>query len=367
MTLNYRNLLVYKHFSFLSFDFSFSHKLRFYSHVSRFNNHNKTRKPNSYLLSLRNECTSLPRIYISLSKIRLSLLVVATSSAGYLIAPGPATFSITQFTATTVGTFLCAGAANTLNQILEIHYDSLMTRTCKRVLVKGLITPKHALFFAGACSVSGISLLYFGVNLIAALFGTFNIMLYAFVYTPMKRYSLYNNWLGAIVGAIPPLLGWSAATGRLSTNMLILGALLFAWQFPHTASLGHYRRNDYSNANYKMMSVVDPQMNFRVGFRYSILLTPISITAPIMGVTNYWFIADSLLLNLAMAWFGWKFYNKQDNKSSYILFRYTLIYLPLLLMLMVVNKKVIPGENYIQTMSNNNSINNFDLETDLKN
>ena len=275
------------------------------------------------------------RVYMNLSKFRLSLLVVSTAVSGYLIAPCTLGTGIIW---TIAGTGLCAASANSLNQLFERSYDSEMSRTSNRMLVQGIISPLHAGCFSLSAGALGTAMLYFTLNELTACLGLFNIILYAFIYTPMKRFSIYNTWVGSAVGAIPPLMGWAAATGTLSAQAFVLSAILFAWQFPHIASLSWYTRSDYSKARYTMMSLKNPEMNFKVGLRYSLLMFPLCCTAPLLGVTTYWFVIDSLLPNVLLSWFGWRFYRERSNDSARKLFRVTLLHLPLIMMLLVIDK-----------------------------
>ena len=275
------------------------------------------------------------RVYMSLSKFRLSLLVVSTAVSGYIIAPCTIGTGVIW---TIAGTGLCAAAANSLNQLFERSYDSEMSRTSNRMLVQGIISPLHACCFSLTAGALGTYILFITLNELTACLGLFNILLYAFVYTPMKRFSIYNTWVGSAVGAIPPLMGWVAATGTLSAQAVVLPAILFAWQFPHIASLSWYTRRDYSKARYTMMSLMDPEMNFKIGLRYSLLMFPLCCTAPLLGVTTYWFAIDSLLPNALLSWFGWRFYRERSNDSARKLFRVTLLHLPLVMMLLIINK-----------------------------
>ena len=280
------------------------------------------------------------RVYMSLSKFRLSLLVVSTAVSGYIIAPCTIGIGIVW---TALGTGLCAASANSLNQLFERSYDSQMSRTSNRMLVQGIISPLHACCFSLSTGALGTSILFFSLNQLTASLGLFNILLYAFAYTPMKRFTVYNTWVGSAVGAIPPLMGWVAATGTLSPQAFVLSAILFSWQFPHIASLSWYTRSDYSKARYTMMSLKDPEMNFKLGLRYSLLMLPLCCTAPLLGVTTYWFAIDSLLPNALLTWFGWRFYRERTNDSARKLFRITLLHLPLVMMLLIINKsRVLP-------------------------
>ncbi|KFM69928.1 Protoheme IX farnesyltransferase, mitochondrial, partial [Stegodyphus mimosarum] len=213
---------------------------------------------------------SIPRYYKSLSKFRLTGLVVFTTLIGYSMAPGP--FEPISMICLTVGTGFASAAANAVNQILEVPYDSQMERTKHRVLISGVLTPLHAFMFA-ACSASlGLSVLYFGTNALTAALGATNLILYTSIYTPLKRCSIVNTWLGSIVGAIPPLMGWAACCGTLSSGALLMGAILYAWQFPHFNALSWNLRPDYSRAGYRMTSVIDPGLCRRSSLRHSIAL-----------------------------------------------------------------------------------------------
>ncbi len=207
----------------------------------------------------------LPKHYLMLSKSRLTLLVSITSAAGYGLACS--SFDPVIFTISTLGVALTSASANTVNQILEVPFDSQMNRTRNRVLVKGMLTPWHAFGFALASGASGALILYQAVNPLASMLAVTNLLLYTSVYTPMKRLSIYNTWVGSVVGALPPLIGWVSATGTLDLGALVLGGILYTWQFPHFNSLSWNLRPDYSRAGYRMMSVTDPDLCKRVALR----------------------------------------------------------------------------------------------------
>ncbi|XP_055331440.1 protoheme IX farnesyltransferase, mitochondrial-like [Paramacrobiotus metropolitanus] len=271
-----------------------------------------------------------------LSKSRLTGLVVATTMSGYAMAPGvisPSTLALV-----TVGTALTSSAANSFNQFLEIPYDSQMTRTRNRVLVKGVISPLHAVTFGLVSGVAGIATLAAGVNPITACLGAANLMLYASIYTPMKRVSIANTWIGAVVGAIPPIMGWTACTGSIDTGALILGGILYCWQFPHFNALSWNLRGDYSRAGYRMMCVTDPGLCRRTSLRHSVLLSGLCFLSPVVGLTTWMFALDSLPLNLYMMYLCYRFYESADSQTSRKLFRYSLIYLPSLMILMFISK-----------------------------
>jgi len=163
--------------------------------------------------------------YSKLSKARLSALVTLTATAGYIMAPGP----LVPYTlaCTTVGTFFCSASANSFNQFFEVPYDCQMARTKDRVLVRAMLRPLNSVYFGTISGLLGCTLLATMVNVPTACLGLANIILYAGVYTPSKRISIANTWIGAVVGAIPPIMGWIACTGSWDLNSLILAGMLF--------------------------------------------------------------------------------------------------------------------------------------------
>ena len=217
------------------------------------------------------ELKKLPKHYLMLSKSNLTLLVSLTSAAGYGLActsMSTASFSPSILVLSTVGVALTSASANTINQILEVPFDSQMVRTRNRVLVRGLISPWHAMGFAVASGIGGSAMLWYFVNPLASMLSLFTLILYTSIYTPMKRLSIYNTWVGSIVGAIPPIIGWTSATSQLDVGSLVLAGVLYTWQFPHFNALSWNLRKDYSQAGYRMLSVTDPELCKRVALRY---------------------------------------------------------------------------------------------------
>ncbi|XP_055923814.1 protoheme IX farnesyltransferase, mitochondrial [Eupeodes corollae] len=283
------------------------------------------------------EAVSLVSNYKKLSKFRLTSLVVITSMAGYAMAP--AAFDPTTFALCSLGTGLMSAAANSVNQYHEVPFDSQMSRTKNRVLVTGQLTPAHAIGFAVISATTGLGMLYFGVNGLTAALGAGNLFLYTSIYTPMKRISILNTWIGSFVGAIPPLMGWAGCAGTLDTGAWILAGLLYAWQFPHFNALSWNLRPDYSRAGYRMMSVTNPALCRRTALRYTGAIAILSVAAPLLDVTNPWFALETLPLNAYFCYLAWKFYQKSDSGSSRKLFHFSLIHLPALMVLFLLNKK----------------------------
>lgn len=303
-------------------------------------------------------------LYKALSKFRLSSLVILTAMGGYTMVPPDAvtlaadtfasvspgllpsstTFSLPTLLSTAAGTLLCAASTNTVNQIVEAPYDAQMARTRGRPLVRRIVTPFHAAAFAGLTGTAGVGILACFVNPLTAGLGLANVLLYALVYTPLKRVSIVNTWVGAVVGAIPPLMGWSAVVNSIDPvtqpGAWILFFVVFAWQFPHFNSFAHTHRRDYAKAGYRMMSVTDPKLNARVALRYALLFFPLcSYVIPAVGLTSWSFAAWSLAPNLLMAAPAWEFWKARTDKAAKRLFWASLVHMPLLLVLMMVTKK----------------------------
>ncbi|XP_015171674.1 PREDICTED: protoheme IX farnesyltransferase, mitochondrial isoform X1 [Polistes dominula] len=310
------------------------------------------------------EFAHLHKYCLKLSKIRLTSLVVITTMGGYAIAPGM--FDLYTFTMCSVGTALVSSAANAVNQFFEVPFDAQMSRTKNRVLVRGQLTPVHAVLFATLSGVTGLTILYSQVNPITAMLGAINLVLYTLIYTPMKRISILNTWVGSIVGAIPPLMGWAGCTGDImAPGAWIMSGLLYAWQFPHFNALSWNLRPDYSRAGYRMMSVTNPNLCRKTALRYTAALMGLSYLAPVLDVTNWYFAAMSTPLNSYFLYLAWKFYQNSDSASSRKLFRFSLVYLPVLMILLLVNKKYwFIGKKKTDTVTNDE---NYQKETFLSN
>lgn len=317
--------------------------------------------------------TSLRRklaAFLALTKPRLSFLILLTTTSAYgmypissLLTLDPAmtplptlSTSTLTFIYLTTGTFLSCCSANTLNMMFEPQYDALMSRTRNRPLVRGLVSRRAALLFAMGTAAVGLGLLYIGTNPTTTALSAANIALYAFVYTPLKRISVINTWVGAIVGGIPPLMGWVAAAGQTATtghdtwrDMLfseesiggwLLGGILFAWQFPHFNALSHLIREEYKAAGYRMLCWVNPARNARVALRYSVLMFPFSIGLWWVGVVGHGFLVGSTVANGWLVREAYRFWRHQGAQGTARgLFWASIWQLPILLVGGLVTKK----------------------------
>ncbi|CAJ0957551.1 unnamed protein product, partial [Mesorhabditis belari] len=280
--------------------------------------------------------------YLQLSKSKLTMLITSTAAAGYLVGTGP--ISVPALLACSAGTALLSAAANACNQLLEAPYDAQMKRTQSRVLVVHRFSPLHALTFAGVTSAVGCGLLYSVCNPITAYLGAVNFLLYAGVYTPLKRMHIGCTWAGALVGAIPPLMGYAAASGTLDMASLCLAGILFSWQFPHFNGLSWNLRPDYSKAGYRVMCVTNERLCRVTSLRHSLALVGLcSIAAPLTGLTTVSFAIDSLPINALLVYLSYKFYKAPDSKNSRKLFFFSLLYLPVIMLLMVIGSMSSPG------------------------
>ncbi|XP_030630427.1 protoheme IX farnesyltransferase, mitochondrial [Chanos chanos] len=286
---------------------------------------------------LRVDYGDLPGIYARLSKIKLTALVVTTAAAGYAMAPVP--FDPVCFLLASIGTGLASCTANSINQYFEVPFDSNMNRTKNRPLVRGQISPLHAVSFALACGIPGVTLLTFAVNPLTGFLGALNIFLYTCCYTPLKRLSITNTWVGAVVGAIPPIMGWTAATGTLDPGALLLGGFLYSWQFPHFNALSWNLREDYSRGGYRMMSVTHPALCKRVALRHSLALIALPGLGPALDVTTWTFPLISLPINLYISYLALCFYRHGNRQNARKLFFCSLWHLPMLLLLALTCKK----------------------------
>uniref|UniRef100_H2Z6I3 Protoheme IX farnesyltransferase, mitochondrial n=1 Tax=Ciona savignyi TaxID=51511 RepID=H2Z6I3_CIOSA len=290
-----------------------------------------------------------PLVYASLSKWYLTWFVVMTADAGYCLAPVP--FEQSTFLLVTLGTALCSCSANTLNQIAEVPYDAQMDRTRNRPLVKGIISPLHAFLFAVVTGSTGVACLYQGVNGLTAALGFTNLALYAGVYTALKRKHWFNTWVGAVVGSIPPLMGWTAATGSLDSGAMIFAGILYAWQFPHFYALAWRRRGDYARGSYHMLPLSHPTATKYVVLFHTGLLWSLCLAAPVTGVTTLWFVAMSTPINLWLSYKSYRFHRETNSNSALQLYKCSLYYLLLISLALVVDRKVL---SKMLTKDNNN-------------
>ncbi|RKO95546.1 UbiA prenyltransferase, partial [Caulochytrium protostelioides] len=218
-------------------------------------------------------------------------------------------------------------------------FDAQMRRTRQRPVVRHAMLPHHAFAFAAVSGFSGVALLCATVNPVVAALGLANIVLYAGVYTWTKRVSIVNTWVGAVVGAIPPMMGWAACTGGLEPGAWLLAGVLYAWQFPHFNALAWSLREDYFKAGYRMAVVSNIGLNARVAFRYAVVLLPLSFGAVALDLVTPWFALTSGVLNVAFIEAAWRFLKTSNKATAKTLFFRSLIFLPAWCILLMFHKK----------------------------
>ena len=278
----------------------------------------------------------LPELF----KVRLTSLVLLTTLVGFYLGQrgGMNWFSLVN---TLMGTGLLACGASALNQYLERDFDALMERTEGRPLPAGRIQPHTVLLIGGVISVCGLLWLAFGSNLLTAVLGAVTLISYLFIYTPLKRKSELNTVVGAIPGALPPLMGWTGARGDLSIEGWALFAILFFWQLPHFLAIAWMYREDYARGGFVMLPMVD-QDGSRTGrsaVSHTLGLLPVSLSPFIFHVSGLLYFFGALALGLAFLWCATRFMRRMDRISARRLFFASILYLPLLLGLMVFDKR----------------------------
>jgi len=282
---------------------------------------------------------SLLKAYSDLSKARLSALVVATTAAGFLAAGGP----LTTMTAACAGTMLCSSSAAAFNQIFEVDRDSQMKRTQQRPLVKGTLSAGHATLAASVWGISGTGILALGTDPYTTALGAANIMLYAGLYTYMKPRTVWNTWVGAVVGAIPPVMGWSAATGGsvLDVEAMLLYGTLYYWQLPHFMALSYMHRVDYARGGFEMVPVKEENGDetSKIIVRNAWLLSTIPVLSTLTNVTSSMFALEGFLLNGYALHVAYQFRYDRTNAKARKIFLTSLWYLPSFLVLFLLHAK----------------------------
>jgi protoheme IX farnesyltransferase len=283
---------------------------------------------------------STAAVLSELFKMRLTILVLLTTFVGFDLGwRGPMDLGLMLHTM--LGTALLAAGASALNQLLERDYDAKMRRTRDRPLPSGRITPEAALLIGGVCAGAGLICLALTVNPLTAWLGALTLASYLFVYTPLKRITTLNTAIGAIPGALPPLMGWTAARGEVTGEGWSLFAILFFWQLPHFLAIAWMYREDYARAGFVMLPVIDPT-GARTGkqaLSHTLGLLPVSLCPFIFGLAGPVYLAGALALGAGFLWCAWQFSRRISVAGARRLFYASILYLPLLLSLLVINKK----------------------------
>jgi protoheme IX farnesyltransferase len=278
-------------------------------------------------------------VYADLIKARLTFLVVLTTLVGfYLGSVGPVNYLLMIHAV--LGTALVASGAAALNQLLEREHDAKMRRTKNRPLPSGRLQPATVMVFGGVCACAGLLDLALAVNLTTSVIGAISLLSYLFIYTPLKRITWLNTAVGAVPGALPPLMGWTAARGELSREGWALFAILAFWQLPHFLAIAWMYREEYEKAGFKMLPGIDPQghRTGRQAVSHTLGLLPVSLCPFLFHVTGPVYLAGALVLGLAFLWFAAQFARHMTIPRARQLFFVSILYLPLLLGMMDLDK-----------------------------
>ncbi len=282
---------------------------------------------------------TIVRDYLELSKARIVFMILITTGAGYLLA---GVFDWFGFINTLVGTALVAGGTNALNQWWERNLDSQMARTRKRPIPSGRIGLVPALIYSISISIAGIVYLAVLVNPLASLLVFLTLVSYVFIYTPMKTRTTWCTLIGAVPGAMPPLIGWAGATGSLSLAAWLMFGLMFLWQMPHFLAIAWIYRDDYSRAGFDIVSVGDGdgRRTSRQAFFYSLALLAVSVLPWLFGVANLAYFAGALLSGGALLWLSGEFARTRTMQSAKRLFMMSNLYLIVMMALLLAGSTI---------------------------
>jgi len=276
--------------------------------------------------------------YLELTKPRITSLIVLTSAAGFCLASRSVDY-VALLSAMTGIALLSSGIA-TLNQYMERDLDGLMRRTADRPLPSGKLAPWEALWFGVGLTVLAEVYLAVLVNPLTALLGLFVIAGYLFGYTPLKTRTSLSTMVGAFPGAVPPLIGWTAARGELSVEAWVLFAILFLWQFPHFLAIAWMYREDYGRAGILMLPVVEPEgrVTGQQIVAYTVMLLPVSLLPTALGISGRVYFYGAIVLGLLFLYSSIRAAFSQSRQQARRLLLASVLYLPLLFILMVLNR-----------------------------
>jgi len=288
------------------------------------------------------------RHYIALTKPRVTWLIMMSAGIGYFFGlPNASSWPeflghihLLSLLNTIVGTALIASGTAALNQWFERDADRKMRRTAGRPLPLGRLTPRSALAFGAALSVAGFLELWLGVNLLSGSIGAFTLAMYLFLYTPLKQRTWWSTTVGAIPGAMPPMIGYAAAAGTLTVEAWILAAILFLWQFPHFYAIAWMYKEDYAQAGIRMLPVVEPdcRSTARQMVLYGIALIPVSLLPVAFGMSGNIYLAGALVLGLWFLYSGVRVATERSVSRARGVLMASVLYLPLIYGLMLFDR-----------------------------
>lgn len=277
--------------------------------------------------------------FLELTKPRVSLMVLVTMFVGFYLGSEHGAGYL-RLIETLIGTALAAGGTLALNQFLERHADALMARTRHRPLPDGRMQPTEALLFGVGLAAAGLLILALTVNALSALVTASIVGSYLFIYTPLKQRSSLCGVVGAVPGALPPVIGWTAATGGLSIEAWVLFAIMFLWQIPHTLAIARLYRDDFAKAGIQFLPVIesDGWITGRQVITHSLALLVVSLLPTLLGLAGTVYFLAALLLGSGFLWYGIGLAISQSLAAARRLLLASLIYLPLLLVVMALDR-----------------------------
>lgn len=285
-----------------------------------------------------------PRDLWALTKPRITLMVLITAAAGFFLAAGGRP-GVQEMLTALLGIGLVAAGTSGMNQVWERDVDARMERTRRRPIPAGRVSPLAGWMFTGLLALAGVLFLYLLVNPLTAALAALSVVSYVFVYTPLKRVSSLSTLIGAIPGALPIMGGWTAARGELGPGAWALFGILFFWQLPHFLALAWLFRTDYQRGGLKMLGVDDPDARqTRVhSVLYASALLPASLFPVAIGLSGWVYLVVALVMGVAYGLAAIRFWVRADVSSARRLFRVSLVYLPVLLLALSVDRGPYPG------------------------
>ena len=286
-------------------------------------------------MPLRRSALVRATAYVELTKPRISLFVLVAVAAGFLLGCG-GEFNGILLTQAVLGIALVASGSSAVNQYIERFTDARMERTSARPIPSGRLSSREVLGFGLVTGVAGSLYLAVFVDSLTAMLAAFTFLAYTLAYTPLKRVTTFNTAIGAVPGALPPVLGWTAAGGQLDMGAFCLFAILFLWQFPHFMAIAWLYREDYGRAGMKMIpSVSHPKMAGYVAVGYALALLPVSLLPGRFGLADNIYTTVALLSGLVYLWTAYRFCRNESTSTARGLLVASLVYLPAVLLTMV--------------------------------